>query len=122
MSCVAAAEWKREDVLLLIQSYRGQPVLWNVKLSSYKNRNAREIALRKVYADISKDCNNITFDQLKKIHTLRSQYKREVKLIRESKKSGAAADGVHTTKLWCFDLRTSGQMTIYVNQLQRWIS
>ena len=42
------------------------------------------IALRKVYADISKDCNNITFDQLKKNHTLRSQYVTKNNKVRNS--------------------------------------
>ena len=40
----------------------------------------------------------------KKIHTVRSRFQRERKLMKESAKSGAGADQVYTPKLWFFDL------------------
>ena len=40
-------EWKREDVLSFIAAYREQPVLWNVKSRTYKDRNAKDIAQKK---------------------------------------------------------------------------
>ena len=91
-----ALEWKREDVLLLLSCYKEHPVLWNVKLTEYRDRNAKEIAYLKIHEVMQNDIQNITTEQIKKkIHTLRSQYKREIKFIRESKKSGMAAEDVY---------------------------
>ena len=101
----ATVEWKRDEIFALIQLYQEHPVLWNVKLPSYKNRNEREIAFKKVHFEIHKISETITFAAVKnKVHTLRSQYEKEIKLTRESKKSGAGAGDVHVPKLWCFDL------------------
>ena len=100
-----AVEWKREDVLSLIAAYREQPCLWNVKSQGYKDRNAKDIALKKVYNEMKIIDNNMTLEAMKtKIHTIRSQFKRELKLIRESKNSGASTSDVYTPKLWCFHL------------------
>ena len=40
---------------------------------------------------------------MKKFHTLRSQYRREVKEMKTSQKSGAGTDDLYLSKLWCYD-------------------
>ena len=98
-----ALEWRLADISLLISLYKEYPVLWNVKLKEYKDRNAKELAYGKIQKVFENHTENITLEQIKKkIHTLRSQYKREIKLVRESKKSGMGADDVYNAKLWCF--------------------
>ena len=39
----------------------------------------------------------------KKIESIRSQYRRELRKQEKSKKSGAGADDIYTPILWCFD-------------------
>ena len=39
---------------------------------------------------------------MKKLHTLRGQYHREVKEMKTSQKSGAATDDLYLTRLWCY--------------------
>ena len=97
---IAVVEWKREEVRSLIAAYREQPCLWNVKSKTYKDRNAKDMALKKVYNEMQIIDDNITFESMKiKIHTIRSQFKRELKLIRESKKSGTSTFDVYSPKL-----------------------
>ena len=68
--------------------YREQPVLWNVKLKEYRDRNLKEIEHGKKIQTVKHSNENITLDQIKKqLHTLRSQYLKENKL--ETTKSGA---------------------------------
>ena len=43
---------------------------------------------------------------MKKINILRSQYRRELKHITVSRKSGAGAEDVYIPTLWCFDMLT----------------
>ena len=65
-----ALEWKREDVLLLLSCYKEHPVLWNVKLTEYRDRNAKEITYLKIHEVMQNDIQNITTEQIKKkIHT-----------------------------------------------------
>ena len=39
---------------------------------------------------------------MKKLHTLRSQYRREVKEMKTSQKSGAGTDDLYLPRLWCY--------------------
>ena len=41
-------------------------------------------------------------DILKKLHTSRSQFRKEVKDLTKSRKSGAGTDDLYVPKLWCF--------------------
>lgn len=97
--------WHREDVVHLIELYKDNVCLWQVKHYSYKNRNARDAALRKILDCLKKQMPDVTSSDIKKkkLHTLRSQYRREMKLVKESSKSGAGAEEIYKPKLWCFD-------------------
>ena len=80
--------------------------MWNVKLKEYKDRNAKELAYRKMQKVFENYTENITLEQIKeKIHTLRSQYKPEIKLITESKKSGMGAEDVYNSQSFTHFLR-----------------
>ena len=60
---------------------------------------------KKVYNEMNIIDDNITLESMKiKIHTIRSQFKRELKLILKSKKSGASTSDVYSPKLWCFQI------------------
>lgn len=38
-----------------------------------------------------------------KIHTLRSQFRKDIRNIKQSSKSGSGSDDIYHPKLWCFD-------------------
>ncbi|KAK3880445.1 hypothetical protein Pcinc_015047 [Petrolisthes cinctipes] len=40
---------------------------------------------------------------MKKLHTLRSQFRREVKTVKASQRSGVGTDVVYIPKLWCYN-------------------
>ena len=85
-----AVEWTRLDVECLTSLYRKQPVLRNVRLKEDRDRNLKEIAYGKILQAVKHSNESILLDQMKKkFHTLRSQYLKENKLIRDSTKSGA---------------------------------
>ncbi|XP_066945368.1 uncharacterized protein [Macrobrachium rosenbergii] len=50
--------------------------------------------------DTSRSVNEVN----KKLDTLRNQHRRELRLMCNSKKSGAGSDETYTPKLWCFDI------------------
>jgi hypothetical protein len=85
-----------------IELYRELPALWKVKSEMYKNRNVKnegyEFLVEKMKTLIPHaDREMVT----KKINALRTNYRRELKKIKDSKCSGAGSD-VYTPTLWYF--------------------
>ncbi|XP_018016388.1 uncharacterized protein LOC108673117 isoform X2 [Hyalella azteca] len=104
MSTKEPLVWTHSLVERLIDLYRDHECLWRVTSKKYKNRIAKEKAMVKIVGVLRNFCAQVTVAEVrKKIHTLRSQFHREMKLIRESTESGAGADQMYTPKLWCFE-------------------
>ena len=96
-------EWTKELTLQLIEKYRELRCLWEVKSDIYKNRSVKSDAYNTLFQHMKALHDNCTLDIVKKkINTLRSQYRKEKKLLISSKKSGAGTDEIYATKLWCF--------------------
>lgn len=96
-------EWTKALTLKLIELYRDRPCLYQIKSDLYKNR----IEKTKAYADILHHIQIVnpvcSLEILKKkLNTLRSQYRKELKLMNTSRKSGAGTHEVYVPKLWCF--------------------
>ena len=64
-------DWLREDVRVLIFTYEKYSVLWNVKLKDYKNKNVKDIALRKVVDEFNVMHPQINVEVVRKrLHTV----------------------------------------------------
>ncbi|XP_076037095.1 uncharacterized protein LOC143022656 [Oratosquilla oratoria] len=95
--------WSKALTSTLIDLYRKNPCLWNVKLKCYKNRDKRITAVKAIAAEMREHGTSVTTDDIKKkIDTLRNQYRRECKKVKNSLKSGAGSDDICVPKLWCF--------------------
>ena len=95
---------EKDNTLEFISMYRNLECLWRVQCEDYSNKNKRNSALdalldiyRKVVPGAKKA------DVLRKINTLRSSFRRELKKINESKKSGSGTDELYTPSLYYFD-------------------
>ncbi|KAK7076662.1 hypothetical protein SK128_027149 [Halocaridina rubra] len=97
-------EWTRNMTLRLIELYRDRPCLWQHKSDAYRNKAQKRKAYRDLYAYVKSVNPKCTLDIVKnKLHSIRGQYKRELKLIAASKKAGASAEEVYVPRLWCFN-------------------
>ncbi|XP_066971896.1 uncharacterized protein [Macrobrachium rosenbergii] len=93
-----------KETLLLIELYRQNPCLWNVKADVYKDRNKRVAAINEITAGMNRSGLSVTASEVKKkIESIRSQFRRELRKLGKSKKSGPGADDIYTPILWCFD-------------------
>ena len=88
-----------------IELYKEQPCLWKVKSIDYSDKGKRNAAydiliekLQEKDATATRDC------VAKKINNLRSCFRKEIKKIDVSMKSGASGDDVYTPSLWYYDL------------------
>lgn len=80
------------------------PCLWKVKSSDYCNRELKN----KCYNNLIEKLKQIDPDAnrekvVKKINVFRTNYKRDLKKVKKSEKSGAGADSVFESSLWYFE-------------------
>ena len=74
----------RNNTLLLVELLKQHPCLWQVKNNLYKDRNYKKLSMAFIRAELSKIMDvPVSADILsKKIHTLRNQFRRELKLMK----------------------------------------
>lgn len=97
--------WSRQDILILIESYRKYPCLWNVKSKLYKDRDKRAAALSSISEELKRNGVSATINEIKrKLDGIRCQYRREKNKMRKSKKSGTGTEDLYIPTLWFFDL------------------
>lgn len=96
----------REQTATLIMLYERYPHLYNVADPAYKNRNKREFLLNEIKKEFKETLNIdlTTADIKKKINGLRTQYFKELNLIKKSENSGAGTSELYQPRLWCFEL------------------
>lgn len=86
-----------------IELYRDMPCLWKVKCKEYSDRNKKDMAygvLIKKLREEDASANRETVT--KKINSMRSAFRKELKKVRASKRSGAL--DVYRPALWYYDL------------------
>ena len=94
----------RKFLLEFIELYCSFPCVWKIKSREYSDRIKKDKAyeqlltkLKEVDADATKEAVK------KKIDSLRAGYRRELKKVNISKRSGAGSDDVYIPNLWYFD-------------------
>ena len=94
---------EKEFIVEFIEVYRSLPALWDVKCKDYSNHAKKgeqyDVLIEKYrenYPDAEKQ------EVVKKINSLRTNFRKELKRIRDTEKSGAGAEDVEPT-LWYFD-------------------
>lgn len=68
-------------------------------------KNIRNTSLETMKTELSDHlkCEIQKQDIVKKMHTLKLQFQREISAVKASQKSGARANDVYVPKLWCYD-------------------
>ncbi|XP_013189961.2 uncharacterized protein LOC106134444 [Amyelois transitella] len=90
-----------------ILSLETMPELWDKKCNDYTNKYKRRIGYEKLQKILVKIKPRTTVEDVKKkINSLRSNYRRELKKIVTSKRSGAGTGEVYVPKSWTFKYLT----------------
>ncbi|XP_068094389.1 uncharacterized protein [Hyperolius riggenbachi] len=90
-----------------LELYRKNTCLWKVTSKDYSNR----VKKAKAHNELKTFCQQF-YPQatvayvLKKIKNLRTVFKKELNKVRESEKSGAAAEDIYVPRLWYYKLLT----------------
>lgn len=86
-----------------IETYEALPELWNTSHPSYMNKAKRNIALDKltsIYKNMKPGANRA--DVRRKINTLRSNYRKQLKKIELSMRTESGTDEVYQPTSWVF--------------------
>ncbi|KAF5297809.1 hypothetical protein FQA39_LY11958 [Lamprigera yunnana] len=95
---------ERKFILECIEVYHSLPDLWNIKSKDYSNRIKKteqyNNLLRK-YREYYPDADKAQL--VKKCNSLRTNFRKELKPIKDSEKSGAGTDDIIEPTLWYFE-------------------
>ncbi|XP_057654170.1 uncharacterized protein LOC130892669 [Diorhabda carinulata] len=92
-----------EDLKLFIHTFESMPELWSSTDPNYMKKNKRMEALNKLLPLYKKIKPNAEIsDVRKKINTLRSNFRKELKKIESSKRSGCGTEDIYTPSSWVF--------------------
>jgi hypothetical protein len=81
------------------------PSLWKVKSKDYSNRNLRNEAYEKLISKLKEIEPTADRDMvIRKINSLRSAFRRELKKVKDCTHSGMSSEQVYEPHLWYFDL------------------
>ena len=98
--------WSRDEASILITLFHQHECLWNIKAADHKLKNKKDDAWRMIFDNFKEQKPNsklVLTDLKNKIHTLKTQFRKELNSEKNSKSSGAGAEEVSKPKLWCFD-------------------
>lgn len=90
--------WDDETVLLFIEKFHENDILWNPRNADYKNRNKRTDALNIIASVFDIDKGEVE----RKLKILTSHYFREKKKVEQLYKSGAGTDDVQEPKWFAY--------------------
>lgn len=99
---MAPTKPEKKFLLELIEVYRTLPALWNIKSDYYSDRKKKDITYETLLQKFNEHYPEGTKEELKKkINSPRTSFRKELKKVKDSNKSGA--DEVYEPSLWCFD-------------------
>lgn len=95
---------RREFWREFIECYRGLPELWKVKSDEYKDRIKKDAAYNILVEKMKEiDSSADRASVRAKVNSLRTAYRRELKKMKATKKSGGGTDDVYLPTLWYFE-------------------
>ena len=101
---------KEEDrtfQLECIEVYQSLPALWKVKSDDYSNRQKKDAYYAVLVEKFQEKYPKYTREDVKKkINAYRTNYRKELKKVEDSERSGAGADQVYEPTLWYFHALT----------------
>lgn len=80
--------WSTENTISLIKMLRETPCLWDKNCRDYKNRGKKKDEMQRLADEYKMSYS----DMEKKIHNLKTQFRREHKKLRASQRSGSSLE------------------------------
>lgn len=97
--------WSKDFTTTFLEKYREFHCLWKIKSKEYLNKNLKTAA----YDELAELCKTVCPDAnrefvVKKIQGLRGSFRKELKKVLASKRSGSGHDQIYEPTLWYYEL------------------
>ncbi|KAK7085424.1 hypothetical protein SK128_023018 [Halocaridina rubra] len=87
-----------------IRLYRDLPFLWKIKSPDYSNRNKKNLDYKTLLTKYQERYQDATVEDVKnKFNILRTNFRKELKIITSSTRSGTGTDDIPETSLWYYE-------------------
>ncbi|CAG9825739.1 unnamed protein product [Phaedon cochleariae] len=89
-----------------IRVYREHTSLWKIKSKAYMNKNLKNVGITQLI-EVCKQFQIMEADKnfvMKKMQSIRGSFRKELKKIKDSQRSGASADDIYQPTLWYLEL------------------
>lgn len=87
-----------------VSKYKDLKCLWDIRCKDYSNRDKKKDAYSELLVVYKLIKPEVSIDDVKKkINTLRSNFRKELKKIHDSKRSGAGADDIYQPSSWLLE-------------------
>lgn len=94
---------EREVLKTFISVYRQNPILWNTSLKEYSDRDKKNKCYKQLVEIYQKIKKRATIEDVKKkINSLRTNYRKELKKIKDSQRTGSSTDDIYEPTSWIF--------------------
>lgn len=101
-------KWTNQEIIQFLEIYEHYDVLWDIQLTEYRDRNARDEHFKKLIKEMNeKGLTSDIDDVRKKLKTIKTVYSQELRKIEQSKKSGMSTDDIYKPKLSWFGVADS---------------
>lgn len=105
MAKTCSKKWSSELIIKFLEAYEQYPCLWNYKLPSYKDRNKRDEALKKIIEVMSDSVTDLDVNIVKaKMRSVRNAYTLEHHKVLKSYKSGTSTDAIYRPTVSWFSI------------------
>lgn len=94
----------REFITEFLHLYHDYPALWKIKSTEYSDRNLKNNAYKALiekYKEVDPNADKEIVK--KKINSLRTNYRKELKKVKASYRSGTGTDDIYVPSLWYFN-------------------
>ena len=91
-------EWNREKTIELIEKYRDEECLWNVRSVLYKDRQRKQDA----WSHLASELNIPVSEAQAKMRNMKVQWNSEKKKVDKSMRSGAGSSGIYSPKWFAY--------------------
>lgn len=103
---MASNKWTEDTSVKFVELYREHECLWNSNLLVYRNKQARDAAIKKLVEEMGIEGFGAV-DAKNKIKNLRSTYMQEVAKIKKANHSGMGAEDSYVPKMKWFAIMHS---------------
>ena len=95
---------ERKFLVECIRLYRDLPSLWKIKSADYSNRNKKYLDYKTLLTKYQERYQDATVEDVKKKYNiLRTNFRKELKKITSSKRSGTGTDDISEPSLWYYE-------------------